>query len=159
MAALVGVAALSERKSRVSSAAQGPRGEGRDRSGPSHAGPEDLTMTHTFTTDATVAPDAGSLIAFLWPRVRAVYEALSEARQNDGARVVELALQFRTQAMLMASEPARNWSEVEPKVIVQAMLRHDQARGLIEADPHLEAMLEAAILADHAVLNGAHDPN
>lgn len=108
-------------------------------------------MTHiTIKTGATDDDAPETLIAFLWPRVRNAYAALCEARQSKAVIRPELTLQFRTQALLMASEPARSWEDLEPKVIVQALVRND----LSLVNLHFVQMLDAAIMADHELLNG-----
>lgn len=99
-------------------------------------------------------PGSNPLIDHLWQQVRDAYEELTAARRSGSKHVGERLTQFRTLALLMAAEPARTWNDLHPKVLTQVLVRHDQAVGSEPAGTHLIDMLEAAIMADHATLNG-----
>ncbi|WP_319932317.1 hypothetical protein [Lichenihabitans sp. Uapishka_5] len=103
---------------------------------------------------------AKTLIAHLASRVYDTYGQLVAARGTDPHRADALELQFRTLTLLMASEPAQDWSEVEPKVIAAAFLRYDREHGLVSlSHSHLATLLDVAIEADHRRLNSDSLPN
>lgn len=116
-----------------------------------------MTTNEGRTADISEAPI--SLIPFLWPRIQKTYDDLRDARvDGDPGRIAELLIQFRTTSLLMASEPAQSWAEVEPKVLTQALLRHDAEVHNSPGQAIVADMCEIAIMADHQALNRALCP-